>query len=304
MSYLSNLHRVLSNGFFAVTAEVGPPKGADGSIILKKGELLKGYADAYNVTDNQTAVVRLSSFAGSTLLLRLGLEPVLQLSCRDRNRIALQSEILGASAIGIRNILLVTGDHQSLGNHPQARGVYDVDSIQLIKITRDMRDKGVFQNGEEIPRGRPEVFIGAVENPFATPFEARIIRLEKKIKAGAEFIQTQSVFNLDRFLEWVDAIRAMGLDKKIYILAGVTPLKSVKMMQRMRFHVPGVDIPESIASRIENSSDPREEGYRIAVELIEEIKKIRGVHGVHITALFWEDIIPRLVEETGLYPRP
>ena len=304
MIYQSNLQRVLSEGYFAVTAEIGPPKGSDSSIILHKGELLKGYADAYNITDNQTAVVRMSSFAGSTLLLKLDLEPIMQITCRDRNRIALQSDILGASALGIKNLLLLTGDHQSMGNHPQSKGVFDIDSIQLIQITRNMRDKGVFQNGEEIRRGKPTIFIGGVANPFATPFEARIIRLEKKIEAGVEFIQTQSVFNLSRFQEWIDAIRSLGLDKKIYILAGVTPLKSIKMMQRMRFHVPGVDIPEEIAKRIENAEDPKEEGYNIAVEILEELKKINGIHGVHITALFWEDIIPKLIREVNLYPRP
>lgn len=304
MSYISNLHRILSEKHFAVTAEIGPPKGSDENIIIHKGEILKGHADAYNITDNQTAVVRMSSIAGSTLLLKIGMEPILQMTCRDRNRIALQSDILGASAVGIRNILLLTGDHQSMGNHPQAMGVYDIDSIQLIQIARNMHDKGIFQNGEEILRGKPEIFIGAAANPFATPLEARIIRLEKKIEAGVDFIQTQSVFNLNRFQEWIDTIRSIGLDKKVYILASVTPLKSIKMMQRMRFHVPGVDIPEEIAERIEYARDPKEEGYNIAVEILEELKKINGIHGVHITALFWEDIIPRLIKEVNLYPRP
>lgn len=304
MLHRSNLHRVLSQGKFAVTAEVGPPKGADKTRILKKGEILKGYADAYNVTDNQTAVVRMSSFAASCLLHQIGMEPILQISCRDRNRIALQSDVLGATAVGIKNILFITGDHQTLGNHPTSRGVFDVDSIQLIQIVKNMRDQGVFQNGENIPHGNPNVFIGAVANPFTSSLEYRVIRLEKKIAAGAEFIQTQSVFNVERFLTWMDAIRSLGLDKKVYIIAGVTPLKSVKMMKRMKFHVPGVDIPDSIADRIESAKDPMREGYTIAVELIEEIKKIRGVHGVHITALFWEQVIPTILQDVNLYPRP
>jgi methylenetetrahydrofolate reductase (NADPH) len=303
MNYRSNLERVLSEEGFAVTAEIGPPKGSDPDKIRRKGEVLIGCADAFNVTDNQTAVVRMSSTAGCYILLEMNLEPVMQMACRDRNRIALQSDVLGAAAIGVRNILCVTGDHQSFGNHPGSKGVYDVDSIQLIQIIKDMRDDGVFQSGDEILSGKPDVFIGAAANPFADPYEPGVDRLDKKIRTGADFIQTQSVFNVDKFNIWMDEVRSRGLDKKVHILAGVTPLKSLKMTERMRFHVPGVDIPDDIARRIENTEDPKEEGYRIALELIDEVKKIRGVHGLHITALFWEDIIPSLVKESGLLPR-
>jgi len=304
MNYRSNLEQVLSKGGFAVTAEIGPPKGSDPDKIRQKGETLIGCADAFNVTDNQTAVVRMSSIAGCYILLEMNLEPVMQMACRDRNRIALQSDVLGAAAIGVRNILCITGDHQSFGNHPGSKGVYDVDSIQLIQIVKDMRDNGVFQSGDEISSGKPDVFIGAAANPFVDPYEFRVDRLEKKIRAGADFIQTQSVFNVDKFNMWMDEVRSRGLDKKVHILAGVTPLKSLKMTERMRFHVPGVDIPDDIARRMENAEDPKEEGYRIALELIDEIKKIKGVHGLHITALFWEDIIPSLVRESDLLPRP
>ena len=304
MNYRSNLEQVLSKGGFAVTAEIGPPKGSDPDKIRQKGETLIGCADAFNVTDNQTAVVRMSSIAGCYILLEMNLEPVMQIACRDRNRIALQSDVLGAAAIGVRNILCITGDHQSFGNHPGSKGVYDVDSIQLIQIVKDMRDNGVFQSGDEISSGKPDVFIGAAANPFVDPYEFRVDRLEKKIRAGADFIQTQSVFNVDKFNMWMDEVRSRGLDKKVHILAGVTPLKSLKMTERMRFHVPGVDIPDDIARRMENAEDPKEEGYRIALELIDEIKKIKGVHGLHITALFWEDIIPSLVRESDLLPRP
>jgi len=303
MNYRSNLEQVLSKGGFAVTAEIGPPKGSDPDKIRQKGETLIGCADAFNVTDNQTAVVRMSSIAGCYILLEMNLEPVMQIACRDRNRIALQSDVLGAAAIGVRNILCITGDHQSFGNHPGSKGVYDVDSIQLIQIVKDMRDNGVFQSGDEISSGKPDVFIGAAANPFVDPYEFRVDRLEKKIRAGADFIQTQSVFNVDKFNMWMDEVRSRGLDKKVHILAGVTPLKSLKMTERMRFHVPGVDIPDDIARRMENAEDPKEEGYRIALELIDEIKKIKGVHGLHITALFWEDIIPSLVRESDLLPR-
>ena len=304
MVNISNLEKILSENKFAVTAEIGPPKGSNPNKIKTKADFLRGYADAFNVTDNQTAVVRLSSWGGCFILLEMNLEPIMQITCRDKNRIALQSDVLGATANGIKNILFITGDHQSFGNHPGAKGVYDLDSIQLIQVVNDMSGQGIFQNGEKIIAGKPEVFIGAAANPFSDPFDFTIDRLEKKINAGADFIQTQSVFNLDKFNLWMDEIRSRGLDTKIHILAGITPLKSVKMAERMKFFVPGVDIPDNIYDRIKNSSNPQNEGYNISLELINEVKKIKGVHGLHITALFWEDIIPDLVKESGLFPRP
>ena len=303
MTVRSNLEQILNNGRFAVTAEIGPPKGADPQKIQNKADLLRGYADAFNVTDNQTAVVRMSSFAGCCLLHQMNMEPILQMTCRDRNRIALQSDILGASALGIRNVLCLTGDHQSFGNHPGAKGVYDVDSIQLVQIIKQMRDDGLFQNGEAIPAGKPIMFIGAAANPYSEPYEFTVDRLEKKILTGAEFIQTQSVFNVDHFLGWMDDVRSRGLDKKTHILAGVTPLKSKKMTERMKYHVPGVDVPDEIEKRMNNASDEKQEGYTIALETMKQLKNIKGVHGVHITALFWEEITPVLVKESGLHPR-
>jgi len=303
MKNISNLQKVLDKGLFAVTAEVGPPKGSDPEKITKKAEILRGYVDAFNITDNQTAVVRMSSMAGSCLLINIDMEPIMQITCRDRNRIAIQSDILGASAVGIKNILFLTGDHQSFGNHPSAKGVFDIDSMQLISIAKNMRDKGMFQNGDEILAKNPDIFIGAAANPFADPFELRIDRLNKKILAGADFIQTQSVYNLEKFNIWMDGIRDRDLDRKIHILAGVTPLKSLRMTERMKFHVPGVDIPDEIYNRMKNSKDPKKEGYDISVELINKIKKIKGIHGIHITALFWEDIIPSLVNDTRIYKR-
>ena len=300
MVYRSNLERVLSENNFAVTAEIGPPKGCDPDKIKAKVEIVKDYAHAFNITDNQTAVVRLSSMAGCCILLKLGLEPVMQIACRDRNRIALQSDVLGAASIGVKNMLFITGDHQCFGNHPGARGVYDLDSIQLIKVVKDMRDNGVFQSGDKILSGNPNVFIGAAANPFADPFELQMDRLEKKIDAGADFIQTQSVFNLDKFNVWMDEICSRGLDKRVHILAGITPLKSLKMTDRMKFHIPGVDVPDNIYKRMKNSSNPEDEGFKIALELINEVKKTKGVHGMHITALFWEEIIPSLIEKSGL----
>lgn len=303
MKNKSNLQQVLEEGLFAVTAEIGPPKGSDPGKITKKAKMLEGYADAFNITDNQTAVVRMSSIAGCCLLRKMSMEPIMQMTCRDRNRIALQSDVLGASAVGIKNMLFLTGDHQSFGNHPEAKGVFDIDSMQLIQMIKNMRDDGIFQNGDDILTRNPDVFIGAAANPFADPFELRVDRLHKKIRAGADFIQTQSVYNLNKFNMWMDEIRSNGLDKKVHILAGVTPLKSLRMTERMKFQVPGVDIPDSIYNRMKNATDPKDEGYKISIELINEIKKIKGVHGIHITALFWEDIVPSLVKETGFYPR-
>ena len=295
---------LLKQNDFVITAEVGPPKGSDPIKFLEKASHLKGYADAFNVTDNQTAVVRLSSFAGSLLLQRNGLQPILQMSCRDRNRIALQSDILGASALDLTNILFVTGDHQTMGNHPSAKGVFDIDSIQLIQLAKQLRDKGLFQNGEEIKHGRPEIFIGGVCNPFATPYWYRIQRLEKKADAGAEFIQTQSVFDIQRFASFMDMVIEQGLHKRLFILAGITPIKSKKMLDRMKYHVPGVDIPDEIYARLASAQDFVHESITLTLDLMEQIKKMKGISGVHITALFWEDIIPMLVSESGCYPRP
>jgi methylenetetrahydrofolate reductase (NADPH) len=303
VNYRSNLEKVLLEGRFAVTAEIGPPKGADAKKIQEKATVLSGCADAFNITDNQTAVVRMSSLAGCVILLQMTMEPILQMTCRDRNRIALQSDILGASALGIRNVLCLTGDHQSFGNHPAAKGVFDVDSIQLLQMIRAMRDEGVFQNGEPLLAGRPCVFLGAAANPYADPFEFQVDRVRKKIEAGAEFIQTQSVYNLEKYERWIDEMRSQGLDKKVHILAGVTPLKSVRMTERMKFHVPGTDVPDALYQRMKAAGDPAKEGYAIALETIRELKKIPGIHGIHITALFWEEMIPSLVKEAGLISR-
>lgn len=299
----SNLERILTNGDFAVTAEVGPPKGSDPHVIRRKGELLRGYADAFNVTDNQTAVTRMSSMAACIILSQMGLEPVMQMTCRDCNRIALQSNVLGASAHGIKNILCVTGDHQFFGNHPGAKGVYDLDAIQLIQVLKTMRDDGRFLSGDKILSGTPELFIGAAANPYAEAY-ARVFRLEKKIRAGAQFIQTQSIFSLEEFDEWMKEVRIKKLHKKVHIIAGITPLKSVKMAEHMKNDVPGTFVPKEIVARMKNASDPQREGYKIALEIIEGVKAAKGVQGIHITAVFWEDIIPSLVKEAGLIPRP
>ena len=301
----SRLKRVLEKGHFAVTAECGPPKGADPKVIKSKGKILKGFADSVNVTDNQTGVVRLSSFAACVLLKKEGLDPVLQMTTRDRNRIALQSDILGASALGIRNVLCLSGDHQSFGNQPQAKGVFDVDSVQLIQLVRQMRDNGVVLGGDKLSEP-PRLFIGAVANPFADPFTYRAVRLGKKTAAGAEFIQTQCIYNLTRFREWMDKVRDLGLDEKTYILGGITPLKSARMAEFMNNQVAGMDVPDEIINRMKSvpATEQRQEGLKIAVETIQALKETRGVHGVHIMAIEWEEAVPQLVEAARLFPRP
>jgi len=301
----SRLKKVLQRGDFAVTAECGPPKGADPEVVKSKGRVLKGHVDSVNVTDNQTGVVRLCSLAACALLKADGLDPVLQMVTRDRNRIALQSDVLGASALGIRNILCLSGDHQSFGNQPQAKGVFDIDSVQLIQTVRKMRDAGEVIGGEKLTVP-PQLFIGAVANPFADPFKYRAARLATKVEAGAEFIQTQCIFNLNRFKEWMGLVRDSGTADKVYILGGITPLKSVRMAEYMAKQVAGMDIPEEIINRMKSvpAKEQRQEGIRIAVETILALKEIGGVHGVHIMAIEWEDAVPQIVEEAKLFPRP
>lgn len=301
----SRLKKILSMGLFAVTAECGPPKGADPEVIRKKGLLLKGYVDSVNVTDNQTGVVRLSSLASCVILRQEGLDPVLQMVTRDRNRIALQSDVLGASALGVRNILCLSGDHQSLGNQPDAKGVFDLDSIQFLKVVREMRDRGVILGGEELS-SQPDLFIGAVENPFGDPRSYRVARLAKKVRAGAEFIQTQCVYNLARFREFMKEVTDKGLDGKVAVLAGVTPLKSARMAEYMAAKVAGMDIPEEVIGRMKGTPAGRQraEGIKIAVETIAALKEIKGVRGIHIMAIEWEEAVPELSEKAGLLPRP
>ena len=302
---ISRLQSVLSDGGFAVTAECGPPRGADPEVVHKKGQLLQGCADAINVTDNQTAIVRMSSIAASVHLLGLGLEPVMQMVTRDRNRIALQSDILGAYSLGIRNILCLSGDHQSFGSQPDALNVFDIDSMNLLRTVKDMRDEGGDMSGFAL-KEPPRMFIGAAANPFADPFEYRVIRLAKKIEAGADFIQTQCVYNMDRFKQWMKMAHEEGLTEKVHILAGVTPLKSAGMARYMSKKVAGMDVPDHLIQRMggvpkEKAAD---EGLKICLETIAELRQIDGVHGIHIMAIEWEEIVREIVEAAGLLPRP
>ncbi len=299
----SNLERVLADGRFAVTAELGPPKGTNLGVVERKAETLRQCTDAINITDNQTAIVRMSSLACCIRLSALGLDPVMQMTCRDRNRLALQSDVLGAVASGVRNFLCLSGDHQQFGNHPGAKGVFDLDSIQLIQTLAGMRDSRKFQGGDEFS-GEAPIFVGAAANPFADPQGYRVVRLAKKVRAGAGFIQTQAVFDLEIFSAWMAQVTARGLHERTAILAGIVPLKSVGMARYMRDYVSGVIVPDAILTRMENAADPKVEGVAIAAELIDAIREIPGVRGVHIMAVGWEDIVPVIAERAGLLPRP
>jgi methylenetetrahydrofolate reductase (NADPH) len=299
----TNLEKVLESGKFTVTAEAGPPKGVSAEVMQRKGELLRHCCDAINVTDNQTAIVRMSSFAGSMLLKQQGTDPVMQIVVRDRNRLAIQSDVLGAVALGIGNVLCLTGDHQKFGNHPNARGVFDIDSIQLIQALKRMRDEKKFLSGDDIS-GEVPLFIGAAANPFADPFEFRVSRLAKKIKAGADFIQTQAVYDVAKFTSWMEMVNDRGLDRQVHILAGVIPIKSAGMARYMRDYVPGVSVTDEIVARMEKAEKPKEEGVALILEIIEQLKEIPGVHGVHIMAVGWEDIVQEIVAKAGLMPRP
>ncbi len=317
----SNLERVLEAGHFAVTAEIGPPMDCNGEVVLEKARLLKGYADAFNITDCQTAVVRMSCIASAVLIMREGIEPVMQMTCRDRNRIAIQADILGAAALGIRNCLCIAGDHQSFGaagrlkGHPGAKNVYDVDSIQLVSILKGMRDDGRQQGGDEIEM-RPPLFIGAVWTPLGDPIDFRPFRLAKKVEAGTDFIQTQGIYDMELFRQQMKIVREMGLHERVAMLAGIIVPKNLGMLRYMNSSVAGVTVPEELMGRMaaarkaagEDKAQARrnqeEEGIKITVELIEQARETEGVRGVHVQAIEWERKVPEIVERAGLMPRP
>jgi methylenetetrahydrofolate reductase (NADPH) len=301
----SNLEKVLAAGHFSVTAECGPPRGADPEVVRKKAAHVKGNVDACNVTDNQTSVVRMSSIAGCMLLKEMGIEPLLQMVVRDRNRIALQSDLLGASALGVRNLLCLSGDHQKFGDDPQAKNVFDIDSMQLIHLTKTMRDDGVFPSGQKLD-GAPKFFIGCAVNPFADPFEIRVPRLKMKMMAGADFVQTQCIYNMDKFKVYMEDAKRQGLPEKIKILAGVTPLKSAGMAKFMKKMVAGMDIPDAVIKRIadEPKDKQAEKGIEMCIELIQELKAMEGIAGVHVMAIEWEEKLQQIVGGAGLLPRP
>lgn len=301
----SKLEKILRSGQTAVTSECGPPRGSDPKVISRKAEMIRNHVDAINITDNQTSVTRLCSLASCIHLKLMGLEPILQMVTRDRNRIALQSDILGAASFDIHNILCLSGDHQSFGDSPKGQNVFDLDSMQLIQTVRHMRDEAKFLGGDPMDRP-PRMFVGAAENPFADPFEIRVPRLAKKIAAGVEFIQTQCIYNLEKFELWMKLVRERGLHEKVFILAGVTPLKSAGMAKYMKNRVPGMDVPDEVVKRISGVPKDKQadEGIRICIESIQRLKLVEGVRGFHIMAIEWEEKVPEIVEQSGLYPRP
>jgi methylenetetrahydrofolate reductase (NADPH) len=301
----SKLEKIMRAGHFGVTSECGPPRSADGKIVEEKANLVGPYVDGINVTDNQTAVVRICSLACCIRIKQMGYEPILQMVTRDRNRIAIQADLLGAASFGIYNILCLTGDHQSFGDHPTAANVFDLDSTQLVQTVKMMRDDGKLLSGFEL-KSRPEMFIGAAENPFADPFEIRVPRLAKKIAAGAQFIQTQCIYNMPKFKQWMQQAADEGLTEKTFIMAGITPMKTVGMAKYMKARVPGMDVPDDIVKRM--GSVPKEkqaeEGIKLAIEQIQELKEVKGVAGFHIMAIEWEEKVGEIVKAAGLYPRP
>ncbi len=301
----SNLEKVLEAGHFSVTAECGPPRGADPDHVREKAAHVLGNVDACNVTDNQTSVVRMSSLAGCMLVKESGVEPLIQMVVRDRNRIALQSDLLGASALGVRNLLCLSGDHQKFGDDPKAKNVFDIDSMQLIYLAKTMRDEGVFPSGDKL-QGAPKFYIGCAVNPFADPYEIRVPRLRLKMEAGADFVQTQCIYNMDKFKTYMKDAKKEGLHEKVKILAGVTPLKSAGMAKFMKRMVAGMDIPDDVIKRI--ADEPKEKqaakGIEMCIEQIQELKEMEGIAGAHVMAIEWEEKLNEIIGGAGLLPRP
>jgi methylenetetrahydrofolate reductase (NADPH) len=298
------LERVLRSGRFAVTAELNAPDSADPADVYKNALVLAEVCDAINATDGSGANCHMSSIGCCALLTRAGYETVLQVSCRDRNRIAIQGDLLGAAAMGVKNVLCLTGDDVSVGDQPEAKRVFDLDSIQLLGVARMMRDRGVFLSGRQLSTP-PRYFLGAAANPFAPPLDWRPHRLAKKVEAGADFIQSQFCFDVALFRQYMQRVRDLGLHEQVYILAGVGPLRSERAAEFMRTKVPGVWIPDEIVERLAKTPRPgqREEGIRICIEIIQQIREIEGVHGVHLMAYRQEETVAEIIHRAGLFPR-
>jgi methylenetetrahydrofolate reductase (NADPH) len=307
----SNLERVLNEGAFAVTGELGPKRGVDTVHLKEMAAKLKPFCDAFNITDNQTAVVRMSSIGTGILVKRdLDMDPVVQIVTRDRNRLAIQADVLGASAHGIVNVLCLSGDHQTLGNHPGAKNVHDIDSMQLLQGLTGLRE-GHFMNGDQLETDPPHLFLGAAINPFGHPLEFRVTRFAKKVAAGAQFVQSQPVYAMDIFKKYMEGVRNLGLHEKCHVLAGIIPMKSVMMAKYMKDKVAGVIVPDEKVARLQKAmegiEDKKErakkvqaEAVKMSVEEIHQVMEIPGVHGIHLMAVAWEEIIPEIVKQSGL----
>ena len=291
--------RVLRAGGFAVTTELAPPDSADPEDVYRRARVFDGYVDAINATDGSGANCHMSSIAVCALLTRVGYAPIMQISCRDKNRIAIQGDILGGAAMGVCNMLCLTGDGVRAGDHPQAKPVFDLDCVSLLEIARTLRDDHHFQSGRKITFA-PRVFFGAAENPSGLPHEWRALRLAKKVAAGAQFIQTQYCYDMPLLRSFMDQVEALGLLGKVFILVGVGPLRSAKTAEWMRKNVPGMHVPDGIVARLAGAQDQAREGRNICIELIQEIREIRGVHGVHIMAYRQEESVAEIVDRSGV----
>jgi methylenetetrahydrofolate reductase (NADPH) len=302
---LSHLHRLLESGAFVVTAELQATDSPDPESVYRLADLLRGSVDAVNCTDNSAAHPHIAPLAAAHLLLDRGVEPIVQLACRDRNRLALQADLVGAVALGARNVCLMTGDDVTAGDHPEAKPIYDIDAVHAIHIARRMRDQGVYVSGRNLDEPLP-LFIGAVENPFAPPHDFRPMRLGKKVEAGAEFVQTQIVFNLARMRGFMARCEELGLLDHVFILASVYVCRSAVSARYLRDMVPGIDVPDPIIDRMEGAPSDRQvdEGIGIALEIVEELRGMGGVAGVHLISIRGDESIVRLVQEAGLLPRP
>ncbi|MGI0149778.1 MAG: methylenetetrahydrofolate reductase [Thermoplasmata archaeon] len=298
----SRLERILASGTFAVTAEIAPPASADATQIRKHAAQYRSVVDACNVTDCTRALVRISSLAAAAIAIQEGVEPVMQMVLRDRNRIALQADLLGAAALGVRNVMCLWGDPPTAGNETNAKGVFDLKTEEMIDMFRNLRDRGVLRGGDTVEQP-PKVFIGAAADPFRGSKEESFGKLRAKVTAGADFVQTQAIYDVDAFEEWMRLVRKEWLHEKVYILGGVIPLKSSKMARFMVQKL-GAVIPKHIMDRMDKAPEPKAEGVSLAVRTIKAVKKIEGVRGVHLMPVGWEYIVPRIVKEAGLVPRP
>ncbi len=296
---LGRLERVLRRGEFAVTAELNPPDSADAADVYKRAAVFEGWVDAINATDGSGANCHMSSVAISALLTRAGFAPVMQISCRDYNRIAIQGNVLGAAALGVANMLCLTGDGVQSGDHPGAKPVFDLDSTSLLGVIKKMRDEKTFLSGRKITSPL-RVFIGAAENPFVPPYDFRPLRLAKKIAAGAQFIQTQYCYEVPLLKRFMDKVRDLGLDRQCFILVGVGPLASAKTARWMRANVAGVHIPDAVIARLEGAADQKAEGKRLCVDIIQEVREIAGVSGIHVMAYRQEEYVAEMVEDSGV----